>query len=332
MMSNIDNWPKAEILTSLPATARLEPRFDTDLLRADLAKTRGANWAQPRIVDSEGVGRYATVMDWRTISLRSIGGDPGRTDPGGPELADFADTPLRHHLPYISMVLSSIPAPLRCARLMALGPGAESPRHLDTKCGLPWGNVRLHVPLVTTPGAVLEISGETHCWQPGELWYADFTRMHIVRNTDATTRVHLVIDTVPTKELVQLFPDEFASPAVLAETLMACDAAPLTAAELSEVRRSFDLPASFRSFEEADGEFTKDNTLRPAAVDRYGDGLALFVAGEPAVALVHVGAREFRFAGWTTERTIQVAPRNEVILRSRVGATTFESRHPARAL
>jgi hypothetical protein len=54
--------------------------------------------------------------------------------------------------------------------------------------------------------------------------------------------------------------------------------------------------------------------------------LALFLGGRPALALVHVGDHEFRFAGWTTERTVQVSPRGgrglEVTLRTRVGART----------
>jgi hypothetical protein len=219
---------------------------------------------------------------------------------------------------------------------MALGPGAQSPVHLDTKWGIPWGKVRLHVPIVTTPHAVLDIAGETHCWQPGELWYADFTRLHVVRNTGTVSRVHLVVDCLATKELLGLFPGPFQAPEVIAECLLARDAAPPALAELDSLRCSFAMPASFRSYEERDGEFLTEQTMLRAAVDRYGPGLALYLEGQPALGLVHVGDREFRFAGWTTERTVQVSAGRErdtwVMLRTRVGAKTRERKLPADAL
>jgi hypothetical protein len=335
-MSNIDDWPQAAVLAGLPATARLKPSYDSGLLRADVARVSGAAWAYPRIVDGNGVGEYATQLDWRTLPLRSIGGSADRTDPGGPELAEFADTPLRAQVPYLSQVIDSLPAPVCSARLMALGPGAQSPVHLDTKWGLPWGKVRLHVPIVTTPDAVLEIAGSTMCWSAGELWYADFTRLHVVRNTGPVTRIHLVVDCLATRELLGLFPDPFQAPEVIADFLLACDAAPLPAADQDALRCTFAMPASFRSYEQPDGELLAEKTMVPAAIDKHQDGLALYLGGEPTLALVHVGGREFRFAGWTAERTLQVSadhgPGLEVTLRTRVGARTRQRTLPATAL
>jgi hypothetical protein len=335
-MSNTDDWPQARVLAALPATARLTPSYDPGRLRADVANLSGAAWAYPRIVDGNGVGEYATKLDWRTLSLRSIGGSADRTDPGGPELAEFADTPLRGQVPYLSQVLSSLPAPLCSARLMALGPGAQSPVHLDTKWGMPWGKARLHVPIVTTPDAVLEIAGRTECWQAGELWYADFTRMHVVRNTGNVTRIHLVVDCLVTRELVGLFPARFQDPAIIADFLLATDAPPATEPDLDELRCTFPMPASFRSYEQPDGELLTEQVMVPAAIDRYQAGLALYLSGEPTLALVHVGGREFRFAGWTAERTVQVSPGPgralAVTLRTRVGAATRQRTLLASAL
>src|SRR4051794_22168287 len=138
-MSDFEPWPQAEVLRLLPPVARLSLDFDPTELLADLSVLRERPWTQPRIYSGEGVGRDATKLDWRSLPLRSIGGDDGRTDPGGPALQEFADTGWLAKAPYLASVLSKIPAPLRCVRLMALGPGAESPFHSDTKCGLPWG-------------------------------------------------------------------------------------------------------------------------------------------------------------------------------------------------
>ncbi|MFF0451184.1 hypothetical protein ACFYT4_33205 [Streptomyces sp. NPDC004609] len=52
-----------------------------------------------------------------------------------------------------------IPAPLNAVRLMALGPGAVSKAHCDPKYRLDRGLVRLHIPIVTDPQAVLVLDG-----------------------------------------------------------------------------------------------------------------------------------------------------------------------------
>jgi hypothetical protein len=330
-MSDFEPWPQAEVLRLLPPVARLSLDFDPTELLADLSVLRERPWTQPRIYSGEGVGRDATKLDWRSLPLRSIGGDDGRTDPGGPALQEFADTGWLAKAPYLASVLSKIPAPLRCVRLMALGPGAESPFHSDTKCGLPWGTVRLHVPIVTTPGAVLEISTDspdpaeviTTCWQPGELWYADFTRPHLVRNTDQVTRIHLVIDAQVTGALLDLFPEPFHRVEVRTGTVFAREEKGL--ADLAAMRTAFSIPESFRSFEEPDGQFVSSTDLVPATIAPHDERLALFLDGEPSLALVHLGGGEFRFAGWTPERTIALsADGTSIALRSRVGGRVTE--------
>ncbi|WP_274561301.1 aspartyl/asparaginyl beta-hydroxylase domain-containing protein [Streptomyces spiramyceticus] len=321
-MSELEPWPQAPILASLPATAQLTPHFDTAELLADLQTLRTTEWLPPQIISGEGL-RPGVDVDWRKLPLRSVGGDPERTDPGGPSLAEFADTPWLGKAPHMALLLAGIPAPLRCVRLQSLGPGAESPLHNDTKYGLPWGIVRLHVPLITTPGATLTIEQETYRWQPGEFWYADFTRPHLVRNVDDITRVHLVIDCEPTPELLELFPPEFRTPEVLDHTLLSLPVRQVTPAGLAAYRCTFPMPDSFTEFDEADGAFLTSPRTRTAAVEVRDGQLILSLSGKPEFMLVHVGAGEFRFAGWTTERTVQFTRdaynRPSVTLRSRVG-------------
>ncbi|HXP18658.1 MAG TPA: aspartyl/asparaginyl beta-hydroxylase domain-containing protein [Streptosporangiaceae bacterium] len=332
-MSAVDPWPQAPILSELPPTARLAVTFDLGRLLADVARIRVTNWKEIRIVSGDGLGDYATKLDWRTIPLRSIGGDGNRGDAGGPDLADFADTPWLAQLPYLAEVLAAIPGRLAAARLMALGPGASIPVHSDSKCGLPWGRVRLHVPIVTMPEAALFIADERHCWGAGEVWYADFTRGHTVSNTGTRTRVHLVVDVYVTPELLALFPAEFRTGAVRDGSMFEPPDVPLPAAQADQLRCGFGLPRSFRSWEEPDGEFLRDQPTTAAAVDAYNGGVALYLSDEPAFGLVHVGAGEFRFAGWTAERTIQpsrsAAGELSVTLRSRVGSRVNARTIPA---
>jgi hypothetical protein len=305
----------------LPPVAQLDIHFDVERLRADLQLLRTSGWKEIRIVSGDGLGDYATSLDWRTIPLRSIGGDGDRGDAGGPDLRDFADTPWLARLPYLAEVLAAIPSQLGSARLMALGPGARTPIHSDTKVGLPWGMVRLHVPIVTVPQATLTIADESHCWEPGTVWYADFTRGHRVENTGTQVRIHLVVDARVTPGLLALFPPAFHTSAVRQGSIFEPPGTPLRADQIDALRCRFGLPQSFRSWEEPDGAFLSDQSSIPAAIDRCADGLALRLDGDPVFGLVHLQANEFRFAGWTTERTIQISPSaTSVTLRTRVGS------------
>jgi len=334
-VSKVDTWPQAPVLTTLPEVARLRTVLDSGQLLSDLRRLRDTRqWRQPRVVSVAGVGADATESDWRTLALRSIGGDGERTDPGGPELADFADTPWMRHTPYIADVVASLPATARCVRLMALGPGAHSPTHHDTKYGLPWGTVRLHAPIVAVPGARLYFDDRSHLWEPGSLWYADFTRMHRVSNEGTGVRVHLVVDLHVTPELLRLLPDAFHTPEVADGTLFETTAPEVPCGEREALCVGFDMPKSFSSFEEGDGEFLTPQPRVPAAIDHHDGHLALWLDGEATYRLVHVGDHKFRFAGWTAERTLRIGRGPDgrtVTLRTRVGSRVRALELPARA-
>jgi hypothetical protein len=319
-MSAVDPWPQAPMLADLPPTAQLALRFDPARLQAELRQLQAIRWNDIRVVSGDGLGDYATALDWRAIPLRSIGGDGDRGDAGGPGLRDFADTPWLARLPYLAEVLAAIPSSIASARLMALGPGARTPMHSDTKVGLPWGTVRLHVPIIVVPEATLTIVDECHCWPQGTVWYADFTRGHRVENSGSRTRVHLVIDACVTPRLLALFPAAFRAPAAQQGSLFEPPPAELDNDRLDTLRCAFDMPESFCDWEAPDETFLHDRRMARTVVDRYENGLALYLGGEPVFGLVHIGGDEFRFAGWTAERTVQISPgATEVALRTRVG-------------
>ena len=66
----------------------------------------------------------------------------------------------------------------------------------------------------------------------------------------------------------------------------------------------------------------------PAAIAPHDERLTLYLDGEPSLALVHLGGGEFRFAGWTEERTLKVttapAGTTRITLRSRTGDRVHE--------
>jgi Aspartyl/Asparaginyl beta-hydroxylase len=309
----------------LPQGVRLGLTFDPDRLVSDLRNLSGDSWMRQSGFANDGTITEAEV-DWRCRPLRSVAGDVERTDPGGPGLDGFADTAWLRRSPYMAEVLSAIPAQLRSARLLALGPGAASGVHSDTKYAPAWGTARLHVPITTTPGAVLYLESEPHRWEPGTLWFADFSRSHKVENNDDVTRVHLVVDALVSEALMQLFPAEYRALLTPEDVLVNAEPVPLTPAEAALFRLRCRMPVSFLDCDQ-DGTFQHDPDWFNASVEAQGSRVLLLRDGRPVLGLVHIGDGEFRFAGWTDERTVKISHGRgaaTIILRTRRGARTRE--------
>ncbi len=310
------------VVPGLPPAARLALDFDVERLVADVTELRRQAWSLQRTYGAEGVIDEAPI-DWRVLPLRSPGGDLDRTDPGGPALVDFEPTEWLEKAPYLAGVLESIPAEIRSARLMALGPGAASASHFDNKYGVAWGTARVHVPILTHAEARMYIADELQQWQPGTFWFGDFSQVHRVENTGTETRVHLVIDALPTKELFELFPAEVRDAVDPADIVFSRARQPLTTEAAAAYSARFELPESFTNWEETEGEFLQPQKQLAASVELDGEHLVLALDGRPEFRLVHLGEGEFRFAGWTEERTLQVVPDGDtprVVLRTRVGS------------
>lgn len=302
------------------ATARLNASFDGAALGEELDELRRHAWQRQRVYGDE-IGRESKV-DWTCLALRSPGGDGDRTDPGGPGPVDFADTPWLERAPHAREVLSAIPAPLRAVRYMALGPGSHSHLHFDTKYGPSWGVARLHVPITTNPDAVLRLDGEDYRWQPGEFWFGDFSRDHQVGNDGQEPRVHLVIDTLLVPELAEIFPDSWQRFLLDGGAVLNRPATPLPGSP-KEWECAFEVPETFTDWEEEDGAFLDPVVQRRGAtVHAEDDHVVLTYEGASPIRLIHVENGEFRYAGWSEERTVQLrVESSEVVLRSRVGST-----------
>jgi hypothetical protein len=314
-----------------PATARLSRTFDERRLVQDVQALRRQEWHLQNTIADDG-SLTESPVDWRCLALRSLGGDPDRTDPGGPGLLEFADTPWLDNAPYLAEVLAAIPGELRSARLMALAPGVSSAEHSDNKYGPAWGTARVHVPIVTTPGAVLYLDGIGYQWQPGTFWFGDFSRTHRVANTGTATRIHLVVDTLVCDELIALFPADHRA-RLAGRVLVNRPRVPSTERELAGYRMDFSVPTSFLGWEEEDGEFLTPQSTVDVHTEVLDGRLVLHVGDVPTHGLVPVGDGEFRWAGWTDERTVAFAregDRASVTIRTRVADTVRAARLPAR--
>jgi hypothetical protein len=316
----------------LPAATPLDRRYDADRLATEVRTLRVSPWRSQRSIGQDGMIRESTV-DWTILPLRSPGGDPARTDAGGAGPVGHADTPHLARAPYVAEILRGFPAQLLGVRLMALGPGARVREHRDGKFGMPWGLVRLHVPVITNPEAYVVIGGERFHWDAGRLWFGDFNRPHHVSNSGAEARVHLVLDCLVGGALLGLFPDHVADGLADRGVVLAREPVPLSDAELRALTCRFAMPARFAEWSEEEPVAGPDETV-PAELtvdDRHGP--VLNVSGAPAFGLVHVGSGEFRLAGWSEERTLQPrldAAEPHVRFRVREAGTVSESTAPAR--
>lgn len=309
-----------------PAEAtRLAPSFDAERLARQLAEVAGHPWAPQRIHAPGGGVGAATEIDWRVLPLRSPGGDPNRTDPGGPGPVDFAPTHWLDRLPYLREILASIPAPLNAVRLIALGPGAACQPHRDPKYALRRGLMRLHIPLITHPEAILVLDGVEHCWAAGQLWYGDFSREHMVRNTSPITRVHTVIDALLTTELADLFPLAWQTALDVGDVLFNRVTLAPTAFPVALPYATV-LPHGFTDF---DHDQPFEGTVQEALVTE-ADGQLVLIAGGRALALTPVGPGEYRFVGWSEQRTLKITA-DGLLLLARQGRAIQQHHLPSTA-
>lgn len=322
----------AQTWNTVPAATALTPHYDATGLAAEVRALRARPWRAQRSIGQDGLIRQSPV-DWTIIALRSPGGDPDRTDAGGAGLREHADTPHLSGAPLLNEVIRGFPTTLLAARLMALGRGARVGEHRDAKCGIPWGVVRLHIPIITNPGALVVIDGRPYHWDAGRLWFGDFNRLHYVSNSGDQARIHLVLDCPTSKELMNWFPAEVSRQLLRDEVLLAREAAPINPAEQHALHCRFRLPTRFTEWSEEEPVAAADATVA-AAVTSTDEGLVLAVEGEPAFGLVHVGDNEFRLAGWTRERTLRLeltADRPVVHCTVRLGGTETDTVVPAEA-
>jgi len=305
--SSTSEPPPPGLMATLPDAVQLRGEYDVTRLVADLEQLSRHKWGKQRPYTYTDSGPGVVVeYDWRVLSLRSIGGAADRTDPGGPGLAGYANTHWLSKASYLAEVLDDIPGPLRSVRLMALGPGASTPMHVDTKCGFPWGRARLHIPITTDPGAILRVGESVYQWQPGTFWFGNFARPHQVQNTGTGRRVHMVIDTYATPALVDLFPNEVRTMLVESDVLFLRPEVLLDAQTLEEYRCRFWMPKSFANWKEPDGQFLLPQDKLKVSLEPTGAELVMSISGHPTFGLVHVGCGEFRLQGWSDERSIRI--------------------------
>lgn len=177
--------PKKQNFMQLPVA------IDVGLLLKDYASIPDSAW---------GVSHWDVHCSIDVLLLR--GGDKG-------EAADFftqdiKNNPILEQLPYIASLLDP-QGPFGgavYAFIFKTKPNGITRAHRDRK--EEWHRaVRIHMPIVTNPGAFLLAEGRSKHLEVGEAWTFDNQSTHAVVN-GGETRVHLIIDVNPNPKLVAL--------------------------------------------------------------------------------------------------------------------------------
>ena len=188
-------------MTVLPAQIRLRRTFDAAPLLEEVERVVSTTVSMPAGVP---VGDEAPWLDrdWTSITIYPT---PAQVI-GSRRLAE---SELLQSAPRVLAALESLSCPIQRVRIQSLGPAGLIHEHTDGIIGFASGLIRMHVPVrVTNPDVYFYIGGERCLWQPGELWYGDFSLPHKVENRDDATRRHLVIDAYVDDLTIMLFPPE----------------------------------------------------------------------------------------------------------------------------
>lgn len=176
---------------------QLPLRFDVQGLRADLEAIPPEQW-QRHFNTAVYEGEWSGVaLRAAAEGLRSIYPDPSAD-------ARYADTSVLRDSPNLGAALAQFRCDLLSVRLLRLSAGSVIKEHRDYKLAHGDGEVRLHVPIVTSPQVEFVLDGERIFMPEGTCWYCDFTLPHRISNRSNVDRVHLVIDCVVNEWLTAL--------------------------------------------------------------------------------------------------------------------------------
>ena len=150
---------------------------------------------------------------WKSIGLITSGGSVDEDRHINKVGKPYVPTPALEFCPYIQEILDFLPATKKRVRFLTLEPGHEIKWHFDGTGSIDKivnsTSSRFHIPVITSPKIEFQICHNICQWQPGNMYYGDFSFPHRVKNNWDKTRIHLVIDLVPNDKLRSLFPPSF---------------------------------------------------------------------------------------------------------------------------
>ncbi len=186
----------------LDLTNRLPFTIDLDSLKKDLEKLEGEGW----------LSHYDTQLadGWTTIPLVSHDGSSSGVDAQRLGVwGEYKRTEYLEQLPAFRNLLDEFKCPHGRIRIMKLMPGCIIRPHRDTfdeVSDYAFGQVRLHIPIITNEKVKFYVAGKNYFLAPGRLHYVNFSKVHHVINGGDEARVHLVLDLKVNGFLEGIFP------------------------------------------------------------------------------------------------------------------------------
>ena len=174
--------------------------FEPGKLKEDLSKINDEEW-----IDHFNQGGYEGI--WKILPLRAPADaqHPIQSILNMPGQKEFVDTEFKKRCSYLSEVMDQFECPLRTVRLMRLTAGSVIKPHRDMDLSFEHGEVRIHVPVVTSNKVKFYLNGKRVKMKEGECWYLRLSDPHAVANYGKEDRTHLVLDCEVNEWIKNLF-------------------------------------------------------------------------------------------------------------------------------
>ena len=172
--------------------------FNALLLQRDVQLLQHTNWQlHYQKLHYEG--------EWSALPLRSVNGRADSIIISPIAGSDYMDTIYLSECAYIKEVLAIFKCPLQAVRLLKLNAGAVIKEHRDAELCFEKGEIRLHIPVITSEEVEFYLEKERIYLKEGECWYMNFNLMHSINNKSSINRIHLVIDALVNDWVRELF-------------------------------------------------------------------------------------------------------------------------------
>jgi len=283
---------------------RLPRQFDVQLMVRDLeALQESKRAAQP--------GPYHKG-EWTGIALYSMGGKQSAF-PSAAGTDHYRETEELQRAPYFKQILTELQCPKEVVRILFLPPGGHIKDHFDFHTSFQFGLLRLHIPIITHPQVAFIIDGERQTWNPGELWYGDFSKVHSVKNDSDIVRVHMVIDLQINAFLLNLFPPDFVERRRAEGISITTDPVPASEAELRKFACDFHIPGELMPMFVIGKPLSSLAKGGEATIRLIEGKLTVLIDNAPAFCLERRGEESFGISGLPPGMTLQLKRENQVV-------------------
>jgi hypothetical protein len=171
----------------------------------------------------------------------------------------------------------------------------------------------LHIPIVTHPDVIFVIDGQRVLWNPGELWYGDFSKVHSVKNDSPIVRVHMVIDVQINDFVLSLFPADFIERRRAEGISITKEPMPASESELRRFACDFRIPGEFMPMFVIGKSLASLAKGANAAVRLINGQLTVLIDGAPAFRLERISEDIFGISGLPPGMTLELKRENHAV-------------------